>query len=80
MCLAIPGKVLQIEGPRAMVDFNGIQRKVTVALLPELKEGQYVIVHAGCAISVMNEEEALKTIKTFEEFEEKSGLDPMTYM
>ncbi|MHA1733518.1 MAG: HypC/HybG/HupF family hydrogenase formation chaperone [Promethearchaeota archaeon] len=76
MCLAIPGKVLEIDGPRAVCDFNGIRRKVTVALLPGVEVGQYVIVHAGCAISVMDEEEARQSIEAFEEFGDTAGIDP----
>ena len=76
MCLAVPGKVLEIDGPRAMCDFNGIQRKATIALLPDVKVGDYVIVHAGCAISKMNEAEALASLKAFMELSEIDEFDP----
>lgn len=75
MCLAIPGKVLEISGPRAKVDFNGIQRTVTVALLPNVEVGKYVIVHAGCAISVMDEAEARKSLEAFEEIDAMGEVD-----
>ena len=66
MCLAIPGKVLRIDrsGPMKMgkVDFGGIQKDVCLEWLPEVSEGEYVIVHVGFAISKMDEGEALKTL------------------
>jgi len=57
MCLAIPAKVLEIEGDYAKVDFGGIIKKVLINLLDKIEIGQYVIVHAGYAIEVMSEEE-----------------------
>jgi hydrogenase assembly chaperone HypC/HupF len=67
MCLAIPGKVLNIDRTGSMkmgkVDFGGIQKDVCLEWLPEISEGEYVIVHVGFAISRMNEEEALKTLE-----------------
>lgn len=63
MCLAIPGRVLAIsEGPllqrTAKVDFAGIRKEVSLACLPEAKPGDYVLVHVGIAISVIDESEA----------------------
>lgn len=66
MCLAIPGKVLEIEsGVRPMmgtVGFGGIRKKVCLEWIPEVTVGEYVIVHVGFAISKMNEHEALETL------------------
>ena len=67
MCLAIPAKVLEIEGDYAKVDFGGIIKKVLINLLDKIEIGQYVIVHAGYAIEVMSEEEGLKTKLLLEE-------------
>ena len=67
MCLAIPAKVLEIEGDYAKVDFGGIIKKVLVTLLDNIETGQYVIVHAGYAIEVMSEEEGLKTKSLLDE-------------
>ncbi len=61
MCLAIPAKVLEIEGEYAKVDFGGIIKKVLINLLEKVEIGNYVIVHAGYAIEVMSEEEGIKT-------------------
>jgi hydrogenase expression/formation protein HypC len=67
MCLAIPGKVLEINGPTALVDFDGIKKKVTIALLPRAKVGSFVIVHAGCAIEELNEDAAKEALKVWKE-------------
>ncbi len=74
MCLAIPGKVLEIyeENDLKMgkVDFSGAVNKACLAYVPEVEVGQYVIVHAGFAISVLNEEEAESIFETFDELAE----------
>ncbi len=66
MCLAIPGKVIQIEDNTAYVEFGSIKRKIDIRLLEDIKEGDYVLVHAGFAIEKVDEEEAVKTLKIFE--------------
>ena len=77
MCLAIPGKILQIneDGNSALVDFDGIQQNVIIALLANPEIGNYVIVHAGYAIEQMNEEEAIEAINTFKEIADEQDLD-----
>ena len=67
MCLAVPAQVLSIDGDFAQVDFGGASKKVCVTLLPDLKVGEYVIVHTGYAIERMKAEEAKKTLALFEE-------------
>ena len=66
MCLAIPGKVLEIDRSRqpvmGTVSFGGIQKEVCLEWLPEVAVGEYVIVHVGFAISKMNEQEAMETL------------------
>lgn len=66
MCLAIPAKVLGIDENVATVDFGGVRRAVDVSLT-DAKIGQYVIVHAGFAIQVLNEEEARETLELFDQ-------------
>ena len=66
MCLAIPGKVVSVEGTIAVIDFGGVQRETNVSLV-EVKPGDYVIVHAGFAIQTVDEIDALETIKLWEE-------------
>ena len=67
MCLAVPALVQSIDGDFAEVDFGGSSKKVCVTLLPELKVGEYVIVHTGYAIERLKPEEAKKTLALFEE-------------
>ena len=62
MCLAIPGKVVSVEKDKAKVDFGeGVLREVNVTLV-NAKAGEYVLVHAGYAIQVLDEKEALETL------------------
>lgn len=74
MCLAIPGKVLDIDRSvtpiMGNVSFSGIQKNVCLEWLPDVKVGNYVIVHVGFAISMMDEEEALETLQLFKEMGE----------
>ncbi|HDP96735.1 MAG TPA: HypC/HybG/HupF family hydrogenase formation chaperone [Euryarchaeota archaeon] len=65
MCLAIPAKVLEVEGDRAKVDYGGVVREVNVSLIEKPQLGQYVIVHAGYAIQVMDAAEAEETLDLF---------------
>lgn len=66
MCLSLPGKVLEIiEGeslPMAHVDFGGVMKTVCTAYTPEVKVDEYVVVHVGFAITILSEEEAIKTL------------------
>jgi len=59
MCLAIPAKVIKIEGHCAEIETMGVSKTVDITLLPELKIGDYVIVHAGFAIQLVDQEDAL---------------------
>ena len=67
MCLAIPGKVVSIDGKIADVDYGGVMRKVNLSMV-EVEVGEWVIVHAGFAIQTMDEEAARETLKLWEEF------------
>jgi hydrogenase expression/formation protein HypC len=73
MCLGIPGRVTSIfaeEGVRmGKVDFGGVSRTICLAYLPEAREGDYVIVHAGFAISQVDETEAQRTLSLLQELE-----------
>jgi hydrogenase expression/formation protein HypC len=71
MCLAVPGKILDIdENDVANVDFGGVERPVNVSLV-EVEVGDYVIVHAGYAIQRLNEEEALQSLDLFRQMLEQ---------
>ena len=75
MCLAIPGKILNIEGNSALVDFDGIKQKVIIALIQNPEIGKFVIVHAGYAIEMMDEKDALEAIEQWNELAEEQNLD-----
>jgi hydrogenase expression/formation protein HypC len=67
MCLAIPAKVVSVDGDKARVDFGeGVLREVNVTLV-DVSAGGYVLVHAGYAIHVLSEEEALETLRLWNE-------------
>jgi hydrogenase expression/formation protein HypC len=71
MCLAVPGKVVELqhgEPPfiEGTVEFAGVRRKVSLACVPEAREGDYVLVHAGVAIASIDEAEAAKVLETLQ--------------
>jgi len=69
MCLAIPGKIIEIDSDKnhALVDYgDGTKRKINISLV-DAKKGIYVLVHAGFAIEVLDEKEAKKTLDLFRE-------------
>ena len=67
MCLAVPLKIIEIDGKNAVGESMGMQRKLRVDFIPEPKIGDYVIVHAGFAIERLPEEQALENIAAWEE-------------
>jgi hydrogenase expression/formation protein HypC len=74
MCLAIPGKVVELLDAQppftaAMVEFGGVRRQVSLACVPEALTGDYVLVHAGVAISRINAAEAAKVLAALEELD-----------
>lgn len=78
MCLAIPARVTGIEDNRmASVDIMGVTRKVSLDLVPEANEGDFVLVHAGFALQVIDEETAKDTLELLKQipfFQEDEGL------
>ncbi len=77
MCLAVPGKVLEIDTSSnpimGKVSFGGIKKEVCLDLVPDVKIGEYVIVHVGFAINKLDEEEAQETLKLLEQMGESEG-------
>jgi hydrogenase expression/formation protein HypC len=61
MCLAIPAKIVTMDGSIAKVDMMGNERVVSIDLVPEVKIGEYVLVHAGFAIGIIDDESAKET-------------------
>lgn len=71
MCLAIPTRILSIDENRvALVELGGVERRVGLIMTPEAQVGDYVLVHAGYAINVMDAEEAELTLQTFRDLAE----------
>ncbi len=75
MCLAIPGKIVSIDGNSAIVDFDGIKQEVIIALVLNPEVGKYVIIHAGYAIEQMDEKDAMEAIEQWKEISEDQSLD-----
>ena len=65
MCVAVPAKVIEVMEEEALVDFGGIKKRVNTMLVPQLSQGDYVLLHAGCAMQKIDEEEAEKTLEIF---------------
>ena len=80
MCLAIPGKVLSIKGDDPLVrsgriDFDGVEKDVNLAYLPEAKIGDYVLVHVGFGISIVDQGEAERIFETLRQLGELQELE-----
>lgn len=70
MCLALPARVVMLrDGALALVELGGVRKEVSVALVPEAREGDYVIVHVGHAIGLIDPQEAERTLALFAELD-----------
>jgi len=67
MCLAVPVKIASIAGDEAETEIAGVRRRVSIAFTPEAKVGDYVLLHTGYAIGVVDEAEAEETLKLLQE-------------
>jgi hydrogenase expression/formation protein HypC len=75
MCLAIPGKVVEIrDGMLATVDVGGVRREVSLVLVDGIEVGDYVIVHVGYALNRLDPEEAEQTLELFRQVARESGI------
>lgn len=70
MCLAIPALVKSIDGQEAEVELGGVSRRASIMLTPEVKVGDYVLLHTGHAITVIDEEDAEETLEMLREIAE----------
>lgn len=75
MCLAVPGRIVNIYGEEPLerlgrVDFGGVLREISLACVPEAREGDYVLVHVGLALSVLGEGEAREVFESLRQLEE----------
>ena len=75
MCLAVPAKVKKIEKDRAVVDFGGVNKEVSLGILSGVKKGEYVLVHAGFAIGKVGAEEVTDTFKALQELKDAVRKD-----
>ena len=84
MCLAIPGKIISLSNENdssertARVDFSGVTKEISLAYLPEAKLNDYVIVHAGLALSILDEQEAAQTLAAFAELDEMTQTEALS--
>jgi hydrogenase expression/formation protein HypC len=67
VCLAVPVKVIAIDGSEADIEIGGVKRHISIVLTPEAKVGDYVLLHTGYSINIIDENEARETMKLFEE-------------
>jgi hydrogenase expression/formation protein HypC len=68
MCLALPARVVELrDGELAVVDLGGVRKEISIALVPEARVGDYVIVHVGHALGLIDPEEAARTLELFAE-------------
>ncbi len=84
MCLAVPGKIISIDNEIddifriARVSFDGVVKEVNLTMVPDAKLGDYVLVHVGSAISIVDEDEALFTLDILKKMDE-DGVDESQY-
>jgi hydrogenase expression/formation protein HypC len=67
MCLAIPARILRIEGNLALVDMAGVNREADIRMVSNVRVGEYVLIHAGFAIEKIEEKDAEETLRLFRE-------------
>lgn len=72
MCLAVPALIKSIKGQQAVADIEGVTREISLQLTPEAKAGDYVLLHTGYAISVIDPAEAEETLKLLRQMSEAS--------
>ncbi len=70
MCLAVPAKLIAINEMFGTIELTGVTRECSLALVPEATIGDWVLVHAGFAVQIVDEEEAMATLEAFRELEE----------
>lgn len=69
MCLAVPVKILEISGKTGKAEIGGVRREINLTFIEDLNIGDYVLLHAGFAIQVIDEKEALEAIEIWEQME-----------
>ncbi|MDY0293328.1 MAG: HypC/HybG/HupF family hydrogenase formation chaperone [Candidatus Methanomethylophilaceae archaeon] len=72
MCLAVPGKIIRIDGDNGDIDFGGVVKQANISMV-EANVGDWAVIHAGFAIEIMDEEEAQETLKLWNEVLDHEG-------
>ena len=73
MCLAVPARIVEKDGVNAVIEVGGVRRAISLLLCPQAEIGQYALVHAGFAITVIDAEEARKSLQIFAEYSRLVG-------
>jgi hydrogenase expression/formation protein HypC len=66
MCLAFPGKIVEIRNQQATADFDGIRKEINISLVPDADPGDYIIVHAGFAIQKLTDKDAWEVLREYD--------------
>ena len=74
MCLSVPAKVIEIRGEMARVSVGGTEYDASLQIVENVKVGDYVLLHTGFAIQKLNEQEAMESLKLFDEYEKLNNL------
>lgn len=69
MCLAVPSRLIEVKDALGTIDVNGVTRDVSLILVPDAKVGDWLLVHAGFGVQIIDEEEAEATMEAFRELE-----------
>jgi hydrogenase expression/formation protein HypC len=77
MCLGIPARIIRINGDYAEADINGARLTIGIQLLEKVKTGDYVLIHTGYALEVIDEKDALNTIETLRQLEQFNSENPL---
>ncbi len=71
MCLAVPMRLIEVEGARGVVESGGVSTRIVLAMTPDAKVGDFLLVHAGYSLSIVDETEALKTLELLQELSQE---------
>ncbi len=77
MCLALPARVVAVNGLDAIVDLGGVRKAISIELVPEAQVDDYVIVHVGHAIGMVDADEAARTLALFAELETSQSQETL---
>lgn len=71
MCLAVPMRLIEVEGARGVVESGGVSTRIVLAMTPDAKVRDFLLVHAGYSLSIVDETEALKTLELLQELSQE---------